>query len=327
MLQIRAATVLILGFLSALPTCAQLNNCQYRTVTVSVSTPDGSPVPPLESANFTGIYGKTPIHVTSAVMNREPVRVVLLLDISGSMNSTGTGFVGKFSVDLAEHFASNMPPETAIGLGFFYSELIPVLRPTTDRKSLLDQLEGLRSHPASLKGRTAIWDAVLGSVKMFDHPHLGDVIYVISDGGDNASKITVNHVVQTLGESGIRLSAFLFQAMPAIRRTAEEELGPPSVDEMARDTGGTILTQTTQSIGVLKISGEPTLFEKSGKLTPFGSNLISQYKQIGYFYRIDFDLQETIKKPARLKLELVGLEKSQRDKIALTYPRVLPACH
>jgi hypothetical protein len=310
-----------------LPAFGQMDNCQHRTVTVSMSTPDGSPVPPLESANFAGIYGKTPIHVASAVMNREPIRVVLLLDISGSMTGFGAGFVGKFSLDLAEHFASNMPQETAIGLGFFYTKLIPVLPPTTDRKSLLYQLEGLRSHPTSVKGRTALWDAVLGSLKMFDHPHSGDVIYVISDGGDNASKITVNHVAQILGESGIRLTAFVFQAMPAIRRTTEEEFGPTTVDEVARDTGGTILTQMTENVEELKISVEPTVFEKSGKLTPFGLNLISQYRQIGSFYRIGFDLPEALKKPQNWKLELVGLEKTQRDKIALTYPHVLLACH
>jgi hypothetical protein len=327
MLQTRIAAKLILGSLLVLPAFAQIDNCQHRTVTVSVTAPDGSPVPQLGSANFAGIYRKTSVHVTSAIMNREPIRVVLLLDVSGSMKGMGTGFVGKFSLDLAEHFVSNMAPETAIGLGYFYTELIPVLPPTTDRNSLLHQLEGLRTHPDSFKGRTAVWDAVLGSMKMFDHPRSGDVIYVITDGGDNASKMTVNHVVQILGESGIRLTAFVFQAMPAIRRTAEEEIGPPTVDEVARDTGGTILTQMTESVGSLKVSGEPTLFEKSGKFTPFGSYLISQYRQIGSFYRIGFDLSESLKKPQNWKLELLGLEKSQREKIALTYPHVLPACH
>jgi hypothetical protein len=327
MMQNRAAAILILGFLLVLPAFAQIDNCQHRTVTVSVTTPDGSPVPQLERANFAGIYRKTPIHVTSAVMNREPVRVVLLLDVSGSMKGTGTGFVGTFSLDLAEHFISNMPPETAIGLGFFYTKLIPVVPPTTDRKSLLSQLEGLRTHPDSFKGRTALWDAVLGGVKMFDHPHTGDVIYVITDGGDNASKMTVNHVVQYLGESGIRLTAFVFDAMPAIRRTGEEEIGPPTVDEVVRDTGGTILTQMTESAGALKFSGEPSLFEKSGKFTPFGSYLISQYRQIGYFYRIEFDLPQTLSKPQEWKLELIGLQESRRKNIVLTYPHVLPACN
>jgi hypothetical protein len=321
---IRATAVLIFVSLSVTPACAQLENCQHRTLTVSTGSTDGSSVPLLDNANFEGTIGKKSIHVNSAVMNREPVRVILLLDISGSMQGLITGHEDNYSVELARDLVANMPPESAIGLGFFYTELVPVLRPTSDRKALKFQLEGLRSHPESLRGKTALLDAVLGSVKMFDHPQPGDVIYVITDGADNASRITTNHVSQTLAEAGIRLFAYAFQN---VQRTVGKELGPGFLQQVVRDTGGTIVVHMSWGVGSLQLRGPPTLIDKSGKLTQLGSSLGSQYRQMANFYQINFDLPETLKKPREWKLGVAGFEKFQREHIVLTYPHMLTACH
>jgi hypothetical protein len=321
----RTSAVFILGLLSVLPTGAQMDNCQHRTVTVSLSTTDGSPAPPLESARFVGVYRNKPIKVTSAILNREPTRVVLLLDVSGSEGASAST-EGRFSIDVAENFITNMPPETEIGLGFFYNKLIPISLPTTDRKSLLSQLDALRLHPESYRGRTALWDAILGSEKMFDHPRLGDAVYVITDGGDNASKTNFNHVIQTLAVSGIRLFGLVYQAPSILRRSTQEEIGPENLDRVAQETGGTILTQLTKTVGLVQMGIEGTLVDKSGKPTLLASYLVSQYRQLTSFYRISFDLPETLRKPHEWKLELVGSEKSQWGKTKLAYPQMLVGC-
>ncbi|HSZ18408.1 MAG TPA: vWA domain-containing protein [Candidatus Acidoferrum sp.] len=260
----------------------------------------------------------------SAVMNREPVRVILLLDVSGSMQDFYSGYEGTSSLNLAEELVSMIPPESAIGLGFFHTEFIPVLRPTTDREKVRNQLEGLRSHPGSFRGKTALWDAVLGGVKMFDRPRLGDVIYVITDGDDNASKVTMNHVSQPLEEAGVRLFAFVFQKP---KRPGQIESVKGFLQQVVRDTGGAIVVQMSEADGSVNLSASLTLFDKSGKLTRFGSDLESQSKQLGNFYRINIELPETLSKPQEWKLELAGLEEPQRKKIALTYPHVLVACN
>jgi len=324
MLLRRAAALLILGLLSVMPGRAQEENCQHRTLTVSTVSTDGSSAPLLGSANFEGIFRRKPVHVISAVMNREAVRVILLLDVSGSMQDVISGYEGTYSLNLAEDLVSMIPPESAIGLGFFYTELIPVLRPTTDRKMVSNQLKGLRSHPGSFKGKTALWDAVLGGVKMFDHPRLGDVIYVITDGDDNASKVTMNHVSQPLAEAGVRLFAFVFQKP---KRPGQIESGQGFLQQVVRDTGGAIVVQVSEPDGSLNVSASLTLFDKLGKLTRFGSDLESQSKQMANFYRINIELPETLNKPQEWKLELAGLEEPQRKKIALTYPHVLLACN
>jgi hypothetical protein len=324
MLLVRAAALLILAFFSVMPGCAQVENCQHRTLAVSTGSSDGSSAPLLGSANFEGIFRRKPVHVISAVMNREPVRVILLLDVSGSMQDFYSGYEGTSSLNLAEELVSMIPPESAIGLGFFHTEFIPVLRPTTDREKVRNQLEGLRSHPGSFRGKTALWDAVLGGVKMFDRPRLGDVIYVITDGDDNASKVTMNHVSQPLEEAGVRLFAFVFQKP---KRPGQIESVKGFLQQVVRDTGGAIVVQMSEADGSVNLSASLTLFDKSGKLTRFGSDLESQSKQLGNFYRINIELPETLSKPQEWKLELAGLEEPQRKKIALTYPHVLVACN
>jgi hypothetical protein len=95
---------------------------------------------------------------------------------------------------------------------------------------------------------------------------------------------------------------------------------------VAQETGGTILTQLTRTVGSIQISGDATLADKSGKPTLLASYLGSQYRQLTSFYRISFNLPEALHKPQEWKLDLAGLEKSQRGKIKLTYPQMLMAC-
>jgi hypothetical protein len=111
-----------------------------------------------------------------------------------------------------------------------------------------------------------------------------------------------------------------------LRSSEEEVIGPPTVDRVVRETGGTILTQLTRTVGSMQISGEATLVDKSGKPTLLASYLGSQYRQLTSFYRISFNLPEALHKPQGWKLELAGLEKSQRGKFSLAYPQMLAAC-
>ena len=82
----------------------------------------------------------------------------------------------------------------------------------------------------------------------------------------------------------------------------------------------------TISVGSMQIGGAATLVDKAGKPTLLASNLGSQYRQWTLFYRISFDLPESLHKPQEWKLDLAGLEKSKQGKITLTYPHMLAAC-
>jgi len=322
---IRNIVVLVFGCLSVIPAWADQYGCQQKTVTVSIGTKDDSPAPEIDRTNLEGTHRKKPIRIVSAVLNQEPPRVVLLLDISGSMHGLASSFDINLSLNVAEDLITHLPSASEIGLGFFYKGFVPVVPPSIDRTLLRGQIESLRTHPASFRGKTALWSAILKGVDLFDHPHWGDVIYVITDGGDNASKVTTNHVVQTLTEFDIRLFAFVLQRIG--RTTREEESGPGSVLEAVEDTGGASVTLRDDTMGSFSGLHGPADIYKSGNITPFGSQLRSQYRQISDFYRVQIDLPEAIDKQQEWKLDLAGFSKSQREKLVLRYPHIFVPCH
>src|SRR5882724_1606666 len=116
--------MLVFGCLCVIPARAEQDACQQRTVIVSLGTKDGTPVPELDRTNLEGTYGKKPIRIASAVFNQDPPRIILLLDISGSMNSATSNFDRNLSIDLAEDLISSLPPASEIGLGFFYKQFV-----------------------------------------------------------------------------------------------------------------------------------------------------------------------------------------------------------
>jgi len=231
-------------------------------------------------------------------------------------------------VDVAENLLSGMPPASEVGLGFFSKELEPVARPSTDRKTLENQLEDLRSHASPFRKQTALWAAILDSLKMFDGPHLGDVIYVITD-DDDKSKVTMEQVAQTLGESGVRLFAFGFHKFGAGSRAVDLS-GSLNMMHITEDTGGRAIGFNTfyrddYLAGVP--AQDPAFVDKSGKPTWVGAHLQSQYRQMVSFYRVDIDLSEPVDKPREWKLDLVGFHRSQRENLVLKYPHMLLPCH
>lgn len=325
----RTVVVLILGYICAAPACAQRDACQQRTIPVSVARNDGLPVKPLSITDFEGTYRKRQVRITSAAVNHMLPRVVLLIDVSGSMRDPRSESNWNFIVGLAEELVSEMPPDSEIGLGFFSKELEPVARPTTDRKSLLDQLEGLRSRK-NLVGKTALWAALVDSLKMFDSPHLGDVTYVITDGENNQDKVTMTQVTQNLNRAGVRLFAFLLQDVSFdARRQGLGTSNPIDVLRITEDTGG-------GAFGFLTLypdnyfAGVPTqdlaLADKSGKPTWLGSHLRAQYQQMLNFYRVEIELPETVDKVRDWELSLVGVDKRQKDNLVLKYPHMLVPC-
>jgi hypothetical protein len=319
-----AAAISILCCLCVLPAGAQQDACKQRTIPVSLGSTDGSPIPALDSSNFEGSYKNKPVRVISAVMNQEPPRVVLLLDTSSSMRDPDSGPNWDHMMDVGEVIALNMPSNSGVGLGFFGRTLIPALPPTTDRKMLKYHLQALRSDRKVYRERTALWEAIVGSVKMFDHPHVGDAIYVITDGDDNASKITVNQVSQTLFESGVRL----FTGLCNLRSIIKVSDRQTDVLRITKDAGGAAVVLSFEDYSAAGfVDHVPTLVDKSGKPTRLGLDLSSQYRQMIDFYRVNIELPEAVEKPGELKLGLVGIDKPQRNKLVLTYPRMLVPCH
>jgi len=298
----QTAVALILNCLCVMPAWAQQDACHVRTIAASVFSKDGASVPPLSNVNFKATYKREPVRVRVAPLEQIPSRLIILLDTSGSMKETQSG-----TLDIAESVLSRMPPNAEVGLAFFAKDLIPVALPTSDREGLNFQLKGLRAHPSSYRGTTALWDALAKSVGMFSHPQLGDAVFLITDGVDTRSKTRPEEVIQLLEAAGIRL--FVVQVagldLKNFGMTREHmALFQGEISQVAEATGG---------YAIKSISPDRVSVDK-------------KYWQIVSFYRIEVDLPEAVDKPREWKLNLVGLAKPQRDNLILSYPQMLVPC-
>jgi hypothetical protein len=322
----KCTVAFILGCLSVTSLFAQTPSCQLRTIPVSVVSKDNSPLPSLSGANFKGEYQKKPVHIASATVNQEPPRVVLLLDASGSMQGPKSKW--NFAVRIGEDLVTRLPPATEIGLVIFSTKSIRVATPTNERQKLKSELETLRADSNALPPeprKTALWDAVIDSFNILDPPHLGDVIYVITDGEDNASSSTSKKVIQTLGAVGVRLFAFAVHG-GGIQTDPEEIPSLQKLLQIVEDSGGIFVNYRPKISAVVPYFPDPEVFDKSGKLTTLGLGLALQYQQMLSFYRLDIDLPGVVDRPRELKLGLVGFGKSQQESMVLTYPDILLPC-
>lgn len=314
--------VLILTFLNGASAFAEQSVCLERTVPVSVYSKDGSPAPQLSLDSLNGTYQKKPVGVKLVALDKRLPRIILLVDTSGSMKIRID-----VTMDAAEAVLSKVPPAVEIGLAFFAKDMLPVVLPTTNRVTVMSQLETLRKDRSSFRGRTALWAAIRESVKMFGTAQLGDVIYLISDGGENASKTQERDVEGTLRNAGVRLFALIIQNEgPGLARSPDEESGPVSLEQIVQDTGGAALFPKPLGFPSSQFAVPLPLVDKQGKPTQLGLDLDRHLRHLLDFYRVDIDLPEPVDKPRDWKLDLVGFSKSQRDNLVLMYPTLLLPC-
>jgi hypothetical protein len=326
MLRARPTAVLILGCLCVSPACAQQLSCLERTIPVSIASTDNAPLLPLSSGNFKGTYQKRPVRIKSISVSDKPSRVILLLDARGSMQVPKSQRT--FAIGIGEDLVAGLPPTTEIGLAFFSANSVRVAIPTNDREKLKAKLEAFRTDPKASPPqprKTALWDAIIDSFYMFDQPHVGDAIYVITDGFDNSSHSTSKDAAETLGAAGVRLFAFVFRTSGMGPRQTGQ-LDRSNLFQIIGDTGGIFIDFRPHYSGLVPYFPDPDLFDKSGKPTTLGILLAPQARQILIFYRLEIELPETGDKPRELKLDLVGFGKSQREGIVMTYPHILLPC-
>jgi Ca-activated chloride channel family protein len=91
-------------------------------------------------------------------------------------------------------------------------------------------------------GRTSLIDAIhLALVQMKNARHARKAIVILSDGGDNRSRLTRREIKGALIESDVQMYAMgIFDPEDVAKHTPEEENGPRLLDELAAQTGGRV---------------------------------------------------------------------------------------
>jgi VWFA-related protein len=179
----------------------QVDTSQFPQVTVYVSVTDlnGEPVAVAASQLVLDENGVaiSPESV-AGVGEVGSLNTLLVIDISGSMNSLGKLAAAK---DAAISYVNQSRPNDATGLLTFNTQYEYVQSLTADSQVLAAAIDGLRAYDD-----TAMYDALMKGVEILGPISGRKAIIVLTDGMDNRSKSTPEDVITGIGPAGLSIS-------------------------------------------------------------------------------------------------------------------------
>lgn len=336
--------MLFLSFSVALASanaCFAQQGSVERTLPLVVMSPDGKIISNVSPQN---IYLKgVKATVKRIAFDDSPRKVVLLLDISGSMTGgeelEQTNGRWNNARTMAEKLLANLPPADWISLHVFADHDREVVAPTHDFDSIrkaIDLLPDPDSKPAvrAYGGTTQFGEALSAILDGKRVQSFGDCIVVFSDGGFNGRGADGGRVRAQLLVQGIRI----FLVIPSARLLLPPALAiglpaasmtwrwyPPPEGAFAFDYPA---LQDAASLCKLTagtaIQAEP-LNRDDERFKP--DSLQSAMKQAAWVvqdtYQLQLSLGEALTKQRKIKLELVGSSGKPVRSLTLLYPEYL----
>ncbi len=260
-------------------------------------------------SGVSGRVGSSPLTITSLTLRRTPIRAVLVVDGSGSMQSDGEGKSSTKRWDatlaLALKIVAATPAGSELGLLIFSGTNDISLPLTKDLPSLLAALDRAKTFIIRKKAKTPLWDQLERANAMLKPNSVRDALVVISDGGDNSSRDSQKSAQSALVRSKVRMFAAICDELGA---GSQEELnGPQDLRSMVQELGG--ISESFATSAVLK--------DGSDKLDPVLSTIaatIVSFATTYYEVATEMPLSD---KPEKLRLQAPDKE------VQLTYPHKL----
>ena len=155
------------------------------TLNMTLEGPDGKAVPDVQPGQFkVSEQGKPQalLDVQLGPARSVPLAVVLVLDVSGSMNAEGKLGQAKAAADA---FLDSMKPEDSAALIAFNDKVRTVVQATNDRGALKAGVDSLQAG-----GETAIYDALYQATELLDPTPASKrrTIILLTDGADTGSR-------------------------------------------------------------------------------------------------------------------------------------------
>ena len=250
-------------------------------------------------------------------------RVVIMIDVSGSMQGEAAGF----GLVVVEAFVAALSAHDSLGLIVFGERIEDSLPLGSQPEAMIGTIQQLRQRrwPPS---KTALFDALAAGLALLKPPQPGDAIYLFTDGFDNSSHLTEASFDKMAERANARI--FCFVPLPAGvgNRTPESAAGPPFLHSLSSDTGGEVVTYwfrpgelTGVADGKVKLSNlligdQQTLNE--------ATNIFARL--IDNSYQLQIHLAEPLDRPRPWKLDLVSTAGLPAKHLRLVYPKRLAVC-
>jgi VWFA-related protein len=167
---------------------------QLMRVNASVTDRNGRAIPGMRDADFAVYEDGSERKIVNVTPSTEPFNLVLLLDVSGSVEER-IDFIRKAARD----FLNTASPQDRISIISFHDDIKIISDFTTDRSLLAKKLDELDAG-----GATALYDALGYTLVSTLKPLRGDrtAVVIMSDGDDNKSFVPFPAILEATIESG-----------------------------------------------------------------------------------------------------------------------------
>jgi len=167
---------------------------QLMRVNASVTDRSGRAIPGMRNSDFSVYEDGSERRIVDVTPATEPFNLVLLLDVSGSVEER-IDFIRKAARD----FLNTTSPQDRISIISFHDDIKVISNFSTDRRLLSKKLDEIDAG-----GATALWDALGYTLVYTLKPLRGErtAVVILSDGDDNKSFIPFPAILEATIESG-----------------------------------------------------------------------------------------------------------------------------
>jgi hypothetical protein len=291
---------------------AQSDPCLRRTIAVNLFDHEKQFDSEISPDNFQASMPHEKITVLSVTASR-PSRVVIVLDASGSMTSDKSDW--NSYIDNAKELAKGLAAGTQVGLIVFSTEVDTTVPLTSDREIMARGLETVRSAVSSAGKRTekaALWDAIGKAVELFGTVAVGDTLYVMSVGNDDASRLHPIDFEQYTNT--LRIFAWSPHQMPLAAH--DDRLW-----QLAHDSGGSVVD--FMFIPLMGVYLEPG-HASSASEALYRTGM--QFRRIASYYRVELEFQPPLDKKTEWHLRASIREGSHTHFLGVAHPKQLLPC-
>lgn len=317
----------LLVFLIAVPSHAQPLVCQRRTVAVSILDSQILPIDNVAPADLIGSLGKKSVKILSVAPDQRPHRVALVLDSSGSMTEAlgvDAPTHWRIALSLAQMFAEENASRAQLALVIFNRQVTKTIGFAEGNAAVEAELRKLSTDKTfdetGINGRTALRDAVVRATQLFKRPTSADAIYLITDGGDNASFHKTKDVIRALSTSSVRLFVILFPGLDLV--IIQGQLKLQELADMADYSGGEILAELDWHDGRAVIASDSDV----PKQLSFGEIMTRLDQVIFQDDLVEIELPNPTSKAEKWKLTLTDTARHRWRGAKIAYPVLLSSC-
>ncbi len=185
-----------------------------KVASVRVSDVNNRAIADLTASDFEVLEGSTPREVVSVRQSTSPFNLILLLDVSGSVDNY-VNFIRK----AARSFVNTVDSRDRVAIISFNDDIHVVSRFTTDKAELSASLDTFESG-----GATAYYDALAYTLADTLRPLKGErtAIIVLTDGDDNRSFLPFDSMLSSVEESGALIYPLLVPTSLAAESAADQ---------------------------------------------------------------------------------------------------------